>query len=305
MGAFSEPAGSTRASNTGRIARLSIRPVLTSLAAACFVFPVLRTEAAGSDRADGPLGSTRPLPRVTTVMTPIRAEPEGFLRSTPAARAGIGCPGPVVASHTDAIFAGGTYNTQGGFAELEIAAVTFELNPNDFPLTLQSVEAVLAQRDTVVDTETAYTFYVWDGFPDTGIEIARFSSDGVTIAHAWIPRGTNGVNIQIQIDPSDPEQIFVFNDSGTNHLSIGFQIDHHNSPPSNQCLEPINVRLNAFPTTDLSGVSKPTGNWLFGLFCQGSPCSGFKSFADLSILCRPTGDWLIRATYLCSATNGA
>lgn len=79
---------------------------------------------------------------------------------------------------------------------------------------------------------------VWDGPPNTGILVAEYSSDGLILPHIELPPGTNGVNVAVFVDPNDPEQIIINNDSGTNRFSIGFRIDKHNDQTQNPCTTP-------------------------------------------------------------------
>lgn len=212
------------------------------------------------------------------------------------------CPGPVVNALTDNSFTGGTYVIQAGFAEREIAAVSFTLNPSDFPVTLRSVEGIFAQVATE-QTTTLYSVLVWDGTPRDGLLVAEFRSDDPQVLPLVMQSGTQGTNVQILIDTNDPEQIVVENLSQTNIISVGYRIDRHNAPPANPCLLPPPSNRNAFPTTD-QGLNFPSANWIFALDCGALACpGGWKQFADYGPLCRPTGDWMIRVTYECTPSN--
>ncbi len=204
-------------------------------------------------------------------------------------------------SYTDADFTGDSFNAQGGFGEGEIAAVSYALSPNDFPIKIELIEAIFATQNAAVQTTTEWSVLVWDGPPNTGTLVASFSSDGSIIPHVIIGPGDAGSNVMVSVDPGDPEQIFVNNISGTNTFSVGYRIDRHNAQSGNPCTTAPPSQFNAFPTTDLSGLSEPTQNWLFGLNCGPLGCppnGGWSTFQGLlPILCRPTGDWVIRATW--------
>ena len=45
-------------------------------------------------------------------------------------------------SHTNASFEGGAYVGQGGFAEQEVAAVSYTLSPSDFPIKIELIEKI-------------------------------------------------------------------------------------------------------------------------------------------------------------------
>lgn len=193
---------------------------------------------------------------------------------------------------------------QQGFVEGEIAYATYELDPSAFPITLRAAECVFAQQ-TDVATITQWTLEIWDGppIPRIGIEVASFSSDDIMLNHLRMSAGLAATNVRVEIDPSDPEQIIIANDSGFNTLTIGFRIDAHNDPSLIPCLLPASGSSNAFPTTDVDGLISPSGNWMFALQCGLDPtCEGEDSFAGrIANGCpTPTGDWLIRATFECS-----
>lgn len=209
------------------------------------------------------------------------------------------CPGPVVGSHTNANFEGGSYVLQAGFSEGEVAAISFTLPAGQFPVRIDTVECIFAQQSTIEPTETHWSLLIWDGPPSAGNLVASFSSDNVVLPHLALPVGTHGANLLVAIDPSDP--IFVNNESGTNTFSVGYRIDSHNAPPGNPCFFAPDPKRNAFPTTDTSGLAAPTGNWLNALPCP--LCSGWNTFQDLSPLCRPSGDWVMRVTYTCTPSS--
>ncbi|MCH8853244.1 MAG: hypothetical protein IID41_11425, partial [Planctomycetes bacterium] len=208
------------------------------------------------------------------------------------------CP-QEVSSHTDADFTGGAFVVQAGFAEGETAAASYVLSPSDFPLRIDLMEMIFATINATQSTTTQWSVMVWEGTPASGNLVAQFSSDGKTIPHIELPPGTNGVNVVVSVDPGDPEQIIV-TDNGSRTFSIGYRIDQHNAQNQDPCFFPIPTCCNAFPTTDVSGLQSPTGNWLNGINCGPLGCpanGGWANFLQLPSGCTPSGDWVIRATW--------
>ena len=203
----------------------------------------------------------------------------------------------IVSSHTDADFGGGSYVIQAGFAETEIAAASYVLPSTAFPLKIEMMEVIVATSNATVATTTEWTIQVYDGTPGTGILVAEFSSDGTILPHIQLPPGTSGVNLQLIVDPGDPDQIYIYNDSGTNTISFGFRIDKHNNQTSDPCFTPPPTSSNAFPATDTSGVASPSGNWLRAIDCGPFGCrAGWSRFNQLGA-CEPSGDWVMRMTW--------
>lgn len=198
-------------------------------------------------------------------------------------------------THSSANFGGGSFLMQAGFAEGEIAAVSFTVPANEFPLRFDLAEIIFATQNAVVTTTTKWSVLFWEGTPATGQLKATFSSDGKILPHIVMPPGTNGVNLNFAIDPGDPEQL-ILEDNGSHIVSVGFRIDDHNNGPANPC-NSIPTNSNAFPTTDTNGLQQAASNWLFSLTCGGLCAGGWHSFSGLSILCKPSGDWNIRLTY--------
>lgn len=241
-----------------------------------------------------------PMPiRVDAVITPIAAEDGGLwaegLRE---------CP-PVVQTYSSADFAGGSYTMQAGFVADEILAASYVLDADAFPVHVTDMEAIFAHQATV-QTTTHWSLLVWSGTPDTGTLVASFVSDGDLLPHIVLNPGTVGVNVKVTVDPSDPEQIFV-QDDGSHTFTIGYRIDQHNNPPTAPCnfgltpaaCCPPPTGSNAFPTTDVGGISNPDHNWLY---CRpncgvGSCPGGWHRFRDLGAF-QPSGDWNIRVTYV-------
>jgi len=228
---------------------------------------------------------------------------------------------PVTSSYTDASFSGGTYTAQGGFAEGEIAAVSYTLPAVYFPLRFQMVEFIFAQQNASVTTTTEWSVLVWDGRPNEGVLVAEFNSDGSILPHIVMGPGTRGVNVQASVDANDPEQVFILNPNNdpTHTFTVGVRVDRHNAQTSNPCVVAPPSTLNAFPVTDNtvigcgSGYGQlnfPTENWLFGVNCGPNGCppnGGWTRFsglqADQNIFgicitgCRPRGDWVMRVTW--------
>ncbi len=215
------------------------------------------------------------------------------------------CPGPLTASHTGANFEGGTFVIQAGFAEGEIAAVSYTLPPEVFPIVIRSVEGVFAQ-DAVVETTTQWSLLIWEGAPN-GIRVFEIRSDDDPQLQPLIMQpGRRGTNLLVSIDPSDQDQIVIEDTLGTHTFSVGYRIDQHNNQTGDPCVPPPSTQ-NAFPTTDHDGLSTTTKNWLSAINCGPTGCpAGWRKFSELG-QCQPSGDWVIRATYECTPRifNGA
>lgn len=213
-------------------------------------------------------------------------------------------------SHTDADFEGGSYTMQAGFAESEVAAASYTLTPDQFPVKVDLMEMIFATLNATESTTTEWSVLVWDGTPDDSPEY-EFSSDGVILPHIELPPGTNGINVQVSVDPNDPDQIILYNNGGTNVISFGFRIDKHNFQIQDPCFVPPPSNRNCFPTTDISGLQSPSGNWLRGVNCGPLGCppnGGWARFSQLASYCRPSGDWVMRMTWTsvnCQGGTGA
>jgi len=212
---------------------------------------------------------------------------------------GPGCP-VVTSSHTAADFSGGTYVAQAGFVQGEIAAASYTLPAAAFPIKIELMEWILVTSGATQQTTTQWSVLVWEGTPQTGTLVASYSSDDLILPHARVGPGTAGVNIQVSVDPNDPEQIYVLNTGGSNIFSIGFRIDQAHQPPANPCLTAPATCCNAFPCTDTGGLQQPANNWLNGLNCGPFGCpanGGWARFSTLPSFCRPSGDWVMRASW--------
>jgi len=217
----------------------------------------------------------------------------------------VECPGPVTRAHTDASFTGGSYVIQAGFAEDEIAAISFTLEPSQFPITIRSIEFIFAALNLSVQATTLYSVFIWEGTPRDGILVAAFTSDDPQILPLIMQpqTGAQGTNVQVVIDPGDSEQIVIEDIDGTHMFSVGFRIDEHNEQTLNPCIFPPPQTRNSFPTTDLT-LAAPNDNWLFALDCPPPACpGGWRRFSELPLLCRPRGDWVMRVAYECTPAD--
>ncbi len=243
--------------------------------------------------------NVRSLPTLRVQMDPV---PLG-LDILPEAAAGslAGSCAPITVTHTDASFTGGQYNLQGGFVEGEIAIAVYTLPPDAFPIRVDTAEIIFGTQNASVPTTTEWSFLVWEGLPAPGNLVAEFSSDGLILPHLQMPPGTSGTNLLVEVDPGDPDQIFILANPD-NAFSIGYRIDQHNNQSGTGCLTEQPASSNAFTATDLSGVSSPNGNWIFAIDCGAFGCpADFSSFANFNIggiiSCSPSGDWVMRASY--------
>ncbi|MFN0133398.1 MAG: GC-type dockerin domain-anchored protein [Phycisphaerales bacterium] len=251
-------------------------------------------------------------PVVIPVTRFMRVTPRGPAIPRPPLIATDSCN--VLASLTTGSFSGGTYTLQAGFAEGEIAAVSYTINAAEFPIRINQMEVIVAQEASVATT-TQWSVQFYSGTPSTGSLVATYSSDDIALPHIRMPAGTVGTNLQFSIDPMDPEQIDIPN-NGSNTFSIAFRIDKHNQPGANPLCSAPPPASNAFLTTDNtvigcgSGYGQlnfPTQNWLFANNCPLGCQSGWSSFASLPadffllgqcfLGCRPRGDWIMRATW--------
>ncbi len=227
---------------------------------------------------------------------------------------------PVVQAHTNASFDGGTYVAQGGFAEGEIAAASYTLPANMFPLKITLMECIFAQQNAVVSTTTQWSVLIWEGNPQTGTLIAEFNSDGTILPHVEMGPGTRGTNVQASVDPNDPDQLFIYNPNNLPNqtFTVGYRIDVHNEQTANPCFTAPPATRNAFPVTDnttigcgtgYGALNRPNDNWLFAVNCGPNGCppnGGWTRFSNLQVDqnflgicltgCRPRGDWVIRVT---------
>jgi hypothetical protein len=223
---------------------------------------------------------------------------------------GPGCP-PTVASHTNADFTGGSYVAQAGLVANESAAATYTLPAAAFPIKIDLLEFIVVTSNAATQVEFRYTISVWEGTPATGTLVASYTAtnEPAELPFAYIGPGTAGVNIQVSIDPGDPEQIFIYNDGGSNRFSIAITKDPSATSgscagqatcPGGSCAASAPTCCNAFPCTDTGGLQQSASNWLEGLNCGALGCppsGGWSTFQALNVLCRPSGDWVMRATW--------
>jgi hypothetical protein len=227
---------------------------------------------------------------------------------------GVGVCPQVTKTHTSNLnFQGGQgqLTAPPGLVETEIAAVTYELPATDFPFLLINTSVIFLQSH-FNSTTTEYTYYVWEGNPDTGQLIASFSSDGTILPHVTLPfQGGNAAVVQLTVDPSDPEQIIV-NNNGTNRFTVGVSIDAHNNPPVSGCTCllglgtlpavccPVDTNSNAFIAMDNEGPNQPLLNWLWARDCPGGTSLCFEGPDWIRFDELPTSfvnDWAFQVIY--------
>jgi hypothetical protein len=234
----------------------------------------------------------------------------------------LDCPATIL--HSQDVFAGGTFTLQGGFAEGEIAAASYTLPGSLFPIQINLMEIIVGQQNATVQTTTHWSILVYDGFPTdpqpSGFPI-EYSSDDVILPHIVMNPGTRATNVQVSVDPNDPDQIFIFNPNNLAQktFTIGLRIDQHHNQTANPCFTAPPANENAFPATDntvigcnsgYAQLNQPTQNWLYAVNCGPNGCppnGGWTRFSSLQTDqnifgicitgCRPRGDWLIRVTY--------
>jgi hypothetical protein len=187
-------------------------------------------------------------------------------------------------------------------------AATYTVAAADFPIQLSSSDIIFATSNATQATTTAWSVLYFQGTPTTGTLIATYSSDDVVIPNIHMAAGTNGVDVQFSIDPSDPEQLII-NDDGSHQFTVAWRIDHHNLQQGDPCTTPPDTCCNAFPVVDRSGLAQPTKNWVYALNCGPFGCppnGGWATFGALSQLCRPSGDVVTQTIWSSlSCTPGA
>ena len=261
------------------------------------------------------------IPVKLETMTVLRASTLGEWTAEQAslasgARASRDCD-PVVWTYSEVDWSGGEFVAQAGFVADEIAAASYTVDASHFPVHVTDMEMIFVQPATEVTTTTHWSVLVWEGTPDSGTLVASFSSDDEILPHLVFGPSSQdqGTIVVVTVDPEDPEQIFV-SDDGSHTFSIGFRIDQHNNPPTEDCncilgtcftpaeCCPPDPASNAFPSTDTLDPPPDflADNWLYcrpgcdpygvGAACPG----GWHSFSTLGAFC-PSGDWNIRVTY--------
>ncbi len=267
----------------------------------------------GSEESD-----RKPAHELVTEIAPMNIQPMRVTRHGPIEMPTWGeraCN--AIVSRTTASFSGGTYTLQGGLAQGEMVAVTYDVPAGDWPIKLDLAEIIWGTQNTIVATTTHWSILVYTGTPTNGGLVRTETSDGVILPHIAIPPGTNGVNLQFSVDPQDPDQIVINSFAGNpNKFTIAFRIDQHNQPGANPGCSAPQADRNAFPATDNtvigcgSGYGQlafPTQNWIFANNCAGGCAAGWTPFGSLIsdqfigpicvTGCRPRGDLVMRATY--------
>jgi len=168
---------------------------------------------------------------------------------------------------------------------------------------------IFATSNANQPTTTEWGIKIYDGEPDEGGQgtlVASYFSDDVILPHIQLPPGTNGVNVLFQIDPGDPEQIFILKDpnlgpNDDHRVTIAYGVEHHNNQTQSPCLVAPPNCCNAFPVTDVDGLSTSQLNWIEALDCGppvfGCPSDGWFRFSQINAICRPSGDWVMRMTW--------
>ncbi len=263
------------------------------------VFMVLLLAAAGNLARPGDASAA---PRVDVRIVPM--EPPNAAPRAPVPAGGCS---PVFSTYSTFQFeAGGPLTVQAGMAETEMAGASYVLPAAEFPLRLDRAEAAWGTNNATVATTTQWSLLVYQGLPSTGTLLITVSSDGISIPHIQLPSGTNAVVVIVDFLPDPPDNI-VISDNGSHAYSIAFRIDDHNQQSGNPCFVAPPSCCNAFPTTDTSGLSNSTNNWLFGINCGAGGCpanGGWARFSQLPVFCRPSGDWNLRATVLAPYATG-
>lgn len=245
----------------------------------------------------------------------VMAEPRVDVRIVPMELPSAAPPAPTPAGGCSPMFstystfqfeAGGPLTVQAGMAETEMAGASYVLPASQFPLRLDRAEAAWGTINATIATTTQWSLLVYRGLPSTGTLLITVASDGISIPHIQLPSGTNAVVVQVDFLPDPPDNI-VITDDGSHAYSIAFRIDDHNQQSGNPCFIAPPSCCNAFPTTDTSGLSNSTNNWLFGINCGAGGCpanGGWARFSQLPVFCRPSGDWNLRATVLAPYATG-
>jgi len=207
------------------------------------------------------------------------------------------CP-QEISTHTSSNFGPGTYFVQAGIGEQEIAAASYVVAADKFPLKIDLTEIIFATVNASVTTTTQWSVLIWEGTPASGGPKYVFSSDGDLIPHIVLPPGTTGVNVQFAVQSEDPADDLVINDNGSHTFSVGYRIDKHNQQTADPCFVAPPSCCNAFPCVDFGGLQAASQNWIFLLNCGRFGCgTGWKSFLQLPVFCKPSGDWVIRAKW--------
>lgn len=211
-----------------------------------------------------------------------------------------------VSTHTGADFNGGTYIVQGGFAEDEFAGATYNIPNSLFPIRIDFTEMIFATSSANQPTTTEWGIKIYDGEPTggQGTLVASYDSINDFLPQIQLPAGTSGVNVLFQIDPGDPEQIIIPKDpnlgpNDDHRITIAYGVVEHNMQTQNACFVAPPSCCNAFPVTDVDGLSTSQLNWIQSIPCGSiiCPTGGWFRFSQINALCRPSGDWVMRMTW--------
>lgn len=217
-------------------------------------------------------------------------------------------------THTDADFTGGTFIAQGGFAENEFAGATYNIPNSLFPIRIDIAEMIFAVQNANQPTTTQWAIRIYDGEPTgQGALVASFDSINDGLPPIQLPAGNAGVNVLFQVDPGDPQQIVIprnpnLGPNDDHRVTLAYGILEHNLQTQNPCVIPPPNCCNAFPCTDVSGLSTSQLNWIQSIPCSSliCPTGGWFRFSQVNALCRPSGDWVMRLTWtsLAEPCNG-
>ncbi|HMN97125.1 MAG TPA: hypothetical protein PKC43_11665 [Phycisphaerales bacterium] len=206
-----------------------------------------------------------------------------------------GC-GPIDVTHTNSNFGPGSYILQGGIANGEVAAASYVIPSTSFPIQIKQGKILFGTSNATQQTTTQWSFLVYEGTPGAGFLSESFSSLQGDLPPIVLPPGTTGIIVFVEVDPSDPEQIFIY-ENDSNAFGVGFRIDAHNAQTQNPCFFAPPTCCNAFPAVDTNGLQQAAQNWLFAINCGTFGCPpGWRTFAQLG-LCTPSGDWVLAAQY--------
>ncbi len=213
------------------------------------------------------------------------------------------CPQEVV-TYSNHNFTSGPFTAQAGFVAQEIAAVTYTIDPIQFPIRIDYVGGLFGTQTLSQQVTVHWSLLVWQGEPNNGNLVYTITSDGKNPPHIIVGPPNNAIYLQAGVDAGDPEQIIVAN-NGSNKFSVGFRFDTMNNPPTQSCnfgltpapCCPHNPPTNIFPSTDTNGLQQSANNWIYARpGCGIGSLSGWYRFNQLGAN-TPSGDWNIKAAY--------
>ena len=105
--------------------------------------------------------------------------------------------------------------------EGEIAAASYTLDSDAFPILVESAEIVFGTFNADVTTTTEWSVLFWEGTPDAGEPVLTLSSDGVVLQPLEIGPGNNGVILTVVLSQLE----LMLEDNGSHTFSVGFRVD--------------------------------------------------------------------------------